>query len=54
MTVKRMDNVLLVVEDLGAAKAFFLALGLRLEGEATVEGPKKDSTAARARKQRKP
>lgn len=39
MTVKRMDNVLIVVDDLEATKAFFLALGLRLEGEATVEGP---------------
>lgn len=35
----RMDNVLLVVEDLEAAKAFFLAIGLELEGEAPVEGP---------------
>ena len=34
-----MDNVLLVVEDLEAVKAFFAALGLELEGEATVEGP---------------
>ena len=39
MSVKRMDNVLLVVEDLEAVKAFFLELGLRLEGEQTVEGP---------------
>lgn len=39
MTVKRMDNVLIVVDDLEAVKAFFLALGLALEGEATVEGP---------------
>lgn len=39
MTVKRMDNVLVVVEDLEAAKAFFIALGLKLEGETTVEGP---------------
>jgi catechol 2,3-dioxygenase-like lactoylglutathione lyase family enzyme len=39
MAVKRMDNVLLVVDDLEAVKAFFLALGLRLEGEQTVEGP---------------
>ena len=38
MTLKRMDNVLLVVEDLEAAKAFFAELGLELEGEATVEG----------------
>jgi catechol 2,3-dioxygenase-like lactoylglutathione lyase family enzyme len=39
MTVKRMDNVLIVVDDLEAVKAFFLDLGLALEGEATVEGP---------------
>jgi catechol 2,3-dioxygenase-like lactoylglutathione lyase family enzyme len=39
MTVKRMDNVLIVVDDLEATKAFFIALGLTLEGEATVEGP---------------
>jgi catechol 2,3-dioxygenase-like lactoylglutathione lyase family enzyme len=34
----RMDNVLIVVEDLEAAKAFFAELGMELEGEATVEG----------------
>lgn len=39
MTLKRMDNVLIVVDDLEAVKAFFLELGLRLEGETTVEGP---------------
>jgi catechol 2,3-dioxygenase-like lactoylglutathione lyase family enzyme len=39
MTVKRMDNVLIVVDDLDAAKAFFSELGLTLEGETTVEGP---------------
>ncbi|GAB3767342.1 VOC family protein [Ramlibacter monticola] len=39
MTIKRMDNVLIVVDDLEAVKAFFLDLGLRLEGETTVEGP---------------
>jgi len=33
MTVKRMDNVLIVVDDLEAAKAFFIELGLTLEGE---------------------
>ena len=32
MTLKRMDNVLIVVDDLEATKAFFLALGLRVEG----------------------
>jgi catechol 2,3-dioxygenase-like lactoylglutathione lyase family enzyme len=39
MPIKRMDNVLLVVDDLEAVKAFFIELGLRLEGETTVEGP---------------
>ena len=34
-----MDNVLLVVDDLEATKAFFIELGLTLEGETTVEGP---------------
>src|SRR6478735_6998424 len=38
-TLKRMDNVLIVVEDLEAVKAFFIELGLTLEGETTVEGP---------------
>ena len=44
MTIKRMDNVLIVVEDLEAAKAFFTELGMELEGETTVEGPWADST----------
>jgi catechol 2,3-dioxygenase-like lactoylglutathione lyase family enzyme len=39
MTVKRMDNVLIVVDDLDAVKSFFIELGLELEGESTVEGP---------------
>jgi catechol 2,3-dioxygenase-like lactoylglutathione lyase family enzyme len=39
MALKRMDNVLIVVDDLEAVKAFFIELGLRLEGESTVEGP---------------
>jgi catechol 2,3-dioxygenase-like lactoylglutathione lyase family enzyme len=42
MTVLRMDNVLLVVDDLEAAKAFFIELGLELKGETTVEGPSVD------------
>lgn len=42
MTLKRMDNILIVVDDLEAAKAFFLELGLELEGETTVEGPSVD------------
>src|SRR5437588_4409521 len=39
MPLKRMDNVLIVVDDLEAVKSFFLELGLELEGETTVEGP---------------
>ena len=42
MTVLRMDNVLLVVDDLEAVKAFFVDLGLELEGEAIVEGESVD------------
>jgi catechol 2,3-dioxygenase-like lactoylglutathione lyase family enzyme len=38
MTVLRMDNVGIVVEDLEASVEFFSALGLELEGQATVEG----------------
>jgi catechol 2,3-dioxygenase-like lactoylglutathione lyase family enzyme len=44
MTIQRMDNVLIVVEDLDAAKAFFAELGMELEGETQVEGPWADST----------
>src|SRR3954447_5788049 len=39
MTVKRMDNILIVVDDLEATKAFFIELGLKREGETKVEGP---------------
>ncbi len=38
MTVKRMDNVGIVVESLDAAISFFAELGLELEGRATIEG----------------
>jgi catechol 2,3-dioxygenase-like lactoylglutathione lyase family enzyme len=38
MTLRRMDNVLIVVDDLEAATAFFAELGMELEGKATVEG----------------
>ena len=38
MAIQRMDNVLIVVEDLEAAKAFFTELGMELDGETTVEG----------------
>ncbi len=42
MTLNRMDNVLIVVDDLEAVKAFFFELGMELEGETTVEGPSVD------------
>jgi len=42
MTLLRIDNVGIVVDDLQAAISFFEALGLELEGEATVEGPSVD------------
>lgn len=38
MTIKRMDNVGIVVDDLDTAIAFFVELGLGLEGRATIEG----------------
>jgi catechol 2,3-dioxygenase-like lactoylglutathione lyase family enzyme len=38
MTVQRMDNVGIVVDDLPATVAFFRELGLELEGQAVVEG----------------
>src|ERR671912_620499 len=38
MTIKRMDNVGIVVEDIDAAISFFSELGLKLEGRAMVEG----------------
>jgi catechol 2,3-dioxygenase-like lactoylglutathione lyase family enzyme len=38
MTVKRMDNIGIVVESLDTAVAFFTELGLTLEGRATIEG----------------
>ena len=43
MALQRMDNVLIVVEDLEAAKAFFGELGMELEGQTQVEGPWVDS-----------
>jgi catechol 2,3-dioxygenase-like lactoylglutathione lyase family enzyme len=38
MTIQRMDHVGIVVEDLAAARAFFVELGLEPRGEASVEG----------------
>ena len=39
MTIKDMHHVSVVVDDLEAAKDFFVALGMELEGEAPIEGP---------------
>ena len=44
MALQRMDNVLIVVNDLEAAKAFFVELGMELDGETQVEGPWVDKT----------
>jgi catechol 2,3-dioxygenase-like lactoylglutathione lyase family enzyme len=38
MTVQRLEHIGIVVDDLAAATAFFTALGLELEGEASAEG----------------
>jgi catechol 2,3-dioxygenase-like lactoylglutathione lyase family enzyme len=38
MTVQRLEHIGIVVDDLAAATAFFAALGLEVEGEASVEG----------------
>ena len=38
MTIKRMDNVGIVVENIDAAIEFFTELGLNLEGRAPIEG----------------
>ncbi len=38
MALKRMDNVGIVVEDLGGTIDFFRELGLELEGRSTIEG----------------
>ncbi|QBS44824.1 VOC family protein [Nocardia sp. CS682] len=38
MAIQRMDNVLIVVEDLDAVIAFFVALGMELESKGPVEG----------------
>ena len=38
MALQRMDNIGIVVESLDAAIAFFVELGLELDGRATIEG----------------
>jgi catechol 2,3-dioxygenase-like lactoylglutathione lyase family enzyme len=44
MTIQRMDNVAIVVDDLDAAVAFFTELGMELEGKAQIEGLFADRT----------
>ena len=44
MTIQRMDNVAIVVEDLDAAVAFFTELGMELEGRGENEGIWADRT----------
>ena len=44
MTIQRMDNVGIVVDDLEAAIAFFVELGMELEGKAQIEGRWVDRT----------
>jgi catechol 2,3-dioxygenase-like lactoylglutathione lyase family enzyme len=38
MTIQRLDNVLIVVDDLDAVVSFFVELGMELEGKGPVEG----------------
>jgi catechol 2,3-dioxygenase-like lactoylglutathione lyase family enzyme len=45
MAIERMDHVSVVVDDLQAAIAFFLELGMELEGQAPIEGPSVDRVA---------
>jgi catechol 2,3-dioxygenase-like lactoylglutathione lyase family enzyme len=44
MTIVRMDNVAIVVDDLEAAVSFFTELGMETEGRAQIEGPWADGT----------
>jgi catechol 2,3-dioxygenase-like lactoylglutathione lyase family enzyme len=44
MTIQRMDNVAIVVDDLDAAVAFFAELGMELEAKAQIEGLFADQT----------
>src|SRR5260370_6720182 len=44
MTIQRMDNVAIVVDDLDAAVSFFTGLGMELEGKGQVEGVWADRT----------
>ena len=42
MTIRRMDHVGVVVDDLEAATAFFVELGLKLQGSGQLEGASVD------------
>src|SRR5260370_39416004 len=44
MTIQRMDNVAIVVDDLDAAVAFFTEIGMEIEGKGQVEGLWADRT----------
>src|SRR5258708_16145890 len=44
MTIQRMDNVAIVVDELDAAVAFFTELGMELEGKGQIEGLWADHT----------
>lgn len=44
MTLQRMDNVAIVVDELDAAVAFFTELGMELDGKARIEGRYADRT----------
>jgi catechol 2,3-dioxygenase-like lactoylglutathione lyase family enzyme len=46
MTIQRMDHVSVVVHDLEAAIAFFVELGMELEGQAPIEGRSVDRVNA--------
>jgi catechol 2,3-dioxygenase-like lactoylglutathione lyase family enzyme len=46
VTLQRMDNVLIVVDDLEAAIDFFVALGMEVEGRMPIEGPWVDRVIA--------
>ena len=46
MTIQRMDHVSVVVDDLEAASAFFVELGMELEGQAPIEGRSVDRVNA--------
>jgi len=39
MTIKRLDHISVVVDDLSSATAFFTALGMTIDGSAPIEGP---------------